>query len=97
MISPTPKQTYEPRIWAGRVWTANGPRGGTPFAFKAPYGVYMNATQLLARSLATRQVLRFTIGPMTIRRLRKLDRRTLVRYEVAFAELSADLGVDWGA
>lgn len=95
--SPTPEVVYEPRIWSGRIWIEGGPFAGIPFAFKAPYGVYMNAIQILGRAMARRQITRFQIGPASKTKLRRLDRSTLVRYEDAFASLARTYRIDWGA
>lgn len=95
--SPTPPLVYEPRLWSGRLWVAGGPFEGIPFAFKAPYGVYMNALQVLGRATARRQILRFQMGPMSKTKLRQLDRDTLVRYEDAFESLGRTYLIDWSA
>jgi hypothetical protein len=95
--SPTPPVVYEPRIFSGRIWIAGGPFAGIPFTFKAPYGVYMNAIQVLGRAMARGQISRFQIGPTSKTKLRSLDRTTLVRYEDAFASLSRAHSIDWSA
>ena len=95
--SPTPAPVYEPRLWAGRIWVPGGPFEGIPFAFKAPYGVYMNALQVLGRAMARGQITRQQMGPMSKTRLRQLDRSSLRRYEEVFADLSRAHGIDWGA
>lgn len=95
--SPTPQLVYEPRIFSGRIWVAGGPFAGIPFDFKAPYGVYMNALQILGRAMARRQILRFQIGPTSKTKLRTIDRTRLVRYEEAFEALARAHGLDWSA
>lgn len=95
--SPTPPAVYEPRIWSGRIWVPGGPFEGIAFAFKAPYGVYMNALQILGRAMARRQILRFQMGPTSKTKLRSLDRSALLRYEPVFDELAQRLGIDWSA
>lgn len=96
--SPTPPKVYEPRLWKGRVWVKGGPIAGYGFRFKAPYGVYMNALELLGRAMARGQILRFQMGPITPAELR--DRAmvaALTRYEPAFELLGLQLGIDWSA
>lgn len=95
--TPTPELVYEPRIWSGRLWLVDGPFEGIPFAFKAPYGVYMNALQILGRAMARRQITRFQMGPMSKTKLRSLDRARLARYEDVFADLGRTHTIDWSA
>lgn len=92
-----PTISHEPRIWAGRVWVQGGPIAGYGFIFKAPYGVYMNASVLLARACATRQIVRYQLGPLSNTAFRTLDRSKLVRYEEAFDKLAEQLTIDWSA
>jgi hypothetical protein len=92
-VSPTPREVYEPRIFKVRIWTKGGPFEGTRVYFKAPYGVYMNAVQLLARAVATFQITRFTFGPATQRDFKTLDRRALRRFD----EAVAGLGINFDA
>jgi hypothetical protein len=91
----TPAVEYEPRIWAGRIWVKGGSIAGIGFVFKAPYGVAMNASQLLTRASATRQIERYAFGPLSTKGFKKLDRSKLTRYEDAFERLSLQLGIDW--
>ena len=95
--SPTPRKTYEPRWWKVRIWTKGGPFEGTPIQFNAPYGVYMNAIQILGRAIARGQIQRFTFGPLTARDFKSLDRANRQRYEQAFAQVGQALGIDWAA
>jgi hypothetical protein len=90
-VSPTPREVYSPRIFKVRIWTKGGPFEGTRVYFKAPYGVYMAAVQVLARAVATGQVARFTFGPATKRDFVTLDRRSLRRFDEAFAPLGLNL------
>jgi hypothetical protein len=90
-VSPTPREVYQPRIWKVRIWTKGGPFEGTRVFFKAPYGVYMTAVQVLARAVATGTIARFTFGPATKRDFATLDRRTLRRFDEAFASFGLDL------
>lgn len=92
-----PTIAQEPRIWSGRIWVKGGSIAGTGFVFKAPYGVYMNATVLLARASATRQILRFQLGPLSNTGFRTLDRSKLTRYDEAFDKLAEQHGIDWSA
>jgi hypothetical protein len=88
-------ETHQPRIWAGRIWVKGGSIAGVGFVFKAPYGVAMNASQLLTRACSTGQIQRFSFGPMSARGFKKLDRDSLTRYEAAFETLSLHHGIDW--
>ena len=103
MTMPLPVQqerpaiAKEPRIWAGRIYTKDGPFEGYGFTFKAPYGVYMNATVLLARASATRQILRFQLGPLSNKGFRTLDRSKLRRFDEVLDDLGKQLGIDWSA
>jgi hypothetical protein len=96
-VSPTPIAVYEPRIWKVRIWTKGGPFEGTGVFFKAPYGVYMNAVQLLARAVARNQISRFSFGPLTKRDFATLDRKALRRFDEAFAPIAERYQIDLSA
>lgn len=96
-VSPTPLEVYEPRIWKARIWVAGGPFEGVPVFFKAPYGVYMNAVQLLARAVARSQIARFTFGPATKRDFRTLDRKALRRFDEAFVPIAEQYSINLSA
>jgi hypothetical protein len=98
--SPTPPVVYEPRIWRARIWKTGAGRGGAGVVFKAPYGVYMNAVQVLARAAARGQISRIQYGPVPAAELKhwtKEDRAALERYEDVFAKLGAAHQIDWDA
>ena len=102
-VSPTPPVVYEPRLWRVRIFTVESPAVGTAAIFKAPYGVYMNALQVLGRAMARGQIARIEYGPLSKRQIRLLTREDpawrskLERYETVFDRLSLELGIDWGA
>jgi hypothetical protein len=98
--SPTPAVVYEPRLWKARIWVPGGPFEGVGIRFKAPYGVYMNALQVLGRAAARRQITRFSVGPVStseLRRWTKADRAALQRYEDAFEAVGREWQIDWAA
>lgn len=98
--TPTPAVVYEPRIWKARVWVRGGPFEGIPIIFKAPYGVAVNASQVLARAAARRQITRFLFGPVPASQLKrwgKAERDALQRYEDAFAAAATAWQIDWEA
>lgn len=103
VVSPTPPLTYEPRLWQVRIYTPEDNFHGVPVMFKAPYGVYMNALQVLGRAMARGQITRIAYGPIPKTKTRELDREDkrwrdkLERYEVAFERVGLQLGIDWGA
>lgn len=102
-VSPTPPLVYEPRLWRVRIFTPENPAVGTSAMFKAPYGVYMNALQVLGRAMARGQITRIEYGPISKRQIKLLTRENprwrdgLERYEVVFERLGTELGIDWGA
>jgi hypothetical protein len=96
-ISPTPQIVYEPRIWCARVWVQHGPFEGIPVVFKAPYGQGMVAATILARACSRHQILRFSFGPASARQMRRLDRKTLQRFEAAFTKVAKEWSLDWAA
>ena len=98
--SPTPTVVYEPRIWKVRIWKSGTGVAGAGVTFKAPYGVAVNAAQVLARAAARRQITRFAFGPVPNSELKswgKAERNALTRYEDAFDQLSATHQIDWDA
>lgn len=96
-VSPTPQIVYESRIWAARVWVHNGPFEGIPLVWKAPYGQAMNAATVLSRACSRHQIMRFQFGPASARQMRRVDRKTLQRFEVAFAAVAERWAIDWAA
>jgi hypothetical protein len=98
--SPTPPIVYQPRLWRVRIWTKTTPFQGAGVVFKAPYGVAVNAADLLARACARYQISRYTFGPVPayqLKRWTKADRDALQRYEDAFEAVGRAHGIDWGA
>lgn len=102
-VSPTPPTVYEPRLFRVRLWTPANPFRGVVFYFKAPYGVYMNALQLIGRAAARGQVTRFEFGPLSTYQIAALDenepgwRKQLTRFEQVFEQIGRDHQIDWSA
>jgi hypothetical protein len=102
-VSPTPLTVYEPRLFRVRLWTPENPFRGVVFHFKAPYGVYMNALQVLGRAMARGQITRLEFGPLSPRQIKALDenepgwRKRLTRYEQVFEQIGHDYHLDWSA
>lgn len=102
--TPTPPIVYDNRLWKARIWTTTSGIGGIPIYFKAPYGVYVTASQVLARAAARHQISRFLLGPIPTSELKtwkgdygKAKRAAMQRYEDAFATVGAEHLIDWEA
>ena len=98
--SPTPRLVYERRFYKVRIWVPDGPFEGIGLTFRAPYGVAVNASELLARAVARGQILRFTFGAITPKQLTAMTREqkdNTPRYEDAFDDFARAWGIDWGA
>ena len=112
-VSPTPAATvYPPRLFAIRVWLTDEtlalaglePKerkavrlAGVGLTFKAPYGLAVNAADILARACARRQILRYTYGAASKRQLRNINRELLQRPVEALSELGRKWQIDFEA
>ena len=96
-VSPTPPLVYEPRLWAGRIWTKESGIAGIGFVVKCPYGQAVNLASILARACARFQITRYQYGPISKSALRRLDRASLRRPEDVLDALSAQCHINWAA
>lgn len=95
-VSPTPPIVYDIRIFKVRLFGPGLGSAGVTFLFKGPYGSYMTAAQVLARAVARQQIGWFALGAASPKQI-NIHRKTLTRFDEAFARVGTELGIDWAA